>query len=99
MRADRYTSIFAGENYFAVTESAVNLQISPAEFIEAADHMVDVDKALSILGSIGFADLPERIPSKSSLQTWLDETHAKGDRLNILQIDFFNNQMMRQSYE
>jgi hypothetical protein len=94
-RRDRYTNLIVAENYFSITECAVNVQASPTGFITDADHMLSVDDALSILHSIGFPHLPERISGKGSLQTWLDETHIRGDRLNEEQIETFNHEMLR----
>ena len=67
-RREKFVGSVGPPNHFVVFESAVNLYIPPLEFATKAEIILDVDRALAILGEIGFEDLPVRIRGKDALR-------------------------------
>lgn len=92
-RRDPLESLVGPENYFSVTECAINLRCSPLEFESQAELSLDVDASIVILRELGFSDMPARLRGKTTLQQELEETHALGIRLNEDQIRQFNARM------
>jgi len=81
-------------NHFTIFESAVNLDISPSEFAERAEVVMEVDVALEYLRMIGTANLPVRIQGNNALHEYLRDNHSTGSRLNLGQIRHFNQLML-----
>jgi hypothetical protein len=92
-RRELFATVPGPLNYFSVSESAVNLRITPENFARRAEVVLDVDKSLRILDALGFADIPVRLEGRSALQQELDTSHAAGLRLNDEQIALFNGRM------
>jgi hypothetical protein len=89
-RRELFREFRGAPNYFSVSESAVNLQIVPAEFAKMAELVLDVGRSIEILREVGFPDLPVRLAGYAALQDEIDESHAAGLRLNAQQIRLFN---------
>lgn len=65
-------------NHFAMIESAVNLDVSPADFAAVSDFSTDIDRAVQYLKSLGFEGIPVRIRGNAALHDLLKDTYAAG---------------------
>lgn len=92
-RRGSFDEVLGPPNYFSVSESAVNVRVSPTEFASRADLALTVDDSLRILGALGFEGIPVRLRGLAALQQELDESHAAGLRLNDEQIALYNGRM------
>jgi hypothetical protein len=92
--SNSFGGLIAPPNHFAVIESAVNLPISPSEFANRAEVILDVDRALEILRSLGFQDLPVRLRDKEALRDELLYTFEAGQRLDEDQLHRFSSRML-----
>jgi hypothetical protein len=89
-----FGGLVAPANHFAPIESAINLPISPSEFANRAEVILEVDRALEILQSLGFHDLPLRLRDKEALRDELLYTYEAGQRLYEDQLREFNSRML-----
>ena len=92
-RQDKFAGLVAPTNHFSIVESAVNLYIPPLQFVEKAEITLEVDRALTILNEIGFADLPIRMDKETRRQALL-YTYGAGQRLNEEQLSWFNSRIL-----
>jgi hypothetical protein len=93
VQRELFDTVLGPPNYFSVSESAVNVRISPTEFSRRSEVALDVDRSLRILRELGFEDIPLRLMGRAALQQELDESHAAGLRLNEEQIALFNGRI------
>jgi hypothetical protein len=88
-RADAFSDLVGPPNHFAGIESAVNLLISPDDFSQRVERILEVDEVLSVLRELGFDRMSIRLRDRWALREALFASYQAGERLNEEQLLHF----------